>query len=161
MVTSIIFCTYFYYWRVCILVVNTSFVQETLSHKSHFISCNFIFIIILSYEYSFVFDWLENLKQTTCLNISHFVNESNSTWVTSFHFNQPFLCGQCFRCSLGSSFLMISIVTWKENILSRIKVFQFHFSHQCKLSSNYTFSTVNYIICAFLGPICLIYYSSD
>ena len=51
--------------------------------------------------------------------ISRFVNEFNSAWIASFHFDQSFLCqhSSTFCESRFSSFLMMSKATTKAKIL--------------------------------------------
>ena len=60
---------------------------------------------------------------TTGPNTSHFSNVFNFVRIYSFHFDQYFLCCHSSIVSnLGSSsFLIIPIVTWKENILLMTK----------------------------------------
>ena len=70
---------------------------------------------------------------TTSPKTSHFVNEFNFAYVTSFHFGQSFLCqhSSTFRGLGSSSFLMISEATWKAKILLRTILFRSHFSPVC------------------------------
>ena len=59
-----------------------------MSYESWFISCDFIFLITLTYKHSLIFNRLE----ASGSNTSHFPNESNSVWIDSFYFGRSFPC---------------------------------------------------------------------
>ena len=115
--------------RICFFVVNNRSLRETLSYESHFISCDFIFFITPSYKYSFISNKFDNFKHLDYRSKILLIFLM-SLILSYFHFDQSFLCWHSsIVSSLGSSlFLMMSITTWKENMLLMTRVFQSHFS---------------------------------